>query len=48
MAMRLLLNKLPHLNKQLFRSFILGTVMASLLYQRGLFLLHASASEHEQ
>lgn len=32
-----------YLDTPYFRSFILGTVMASLLYQRGLFLLHASA-----
>lgn len=30
-------------NEVVFRSFILGTVFASLLYQRGLFVLHASA-----
>lgn len=30
-------------NEVILRSFILGTVMASLLYQRGLFVIHSSA-----
>ena len=31
------------INQRILRSFILGTVFASLLYQRGLLVLHASA-----
>ena len=39
----ILIEQAPHLNKLVLRSFILGTIMTSLLYQRGLFVLHASA-----
>ncbi|PKL66947.1 MAG: hypothetical protein CVV28_07775 [Methanobacteriales archaeon HGW-Methanobacteriales-1] len=39
----IIVNSVPDINDLILRSFILGTVMATLLYQRGLFLLHASA-----
>lgn len=39
----IIINPIPQINDLVLRSFILGTVMASLLYQRGLFVLHCSA-----
>ncbi len=39
----ILIDPATDVNDKVFRSFILGTVMASLLYQRGLFVIHASA-----
>ena len=39
----IVMEKAPGVNEVVFRSFILGTIMAALLYQRGLFVLHSSA-----
>lgn len=39
----IIVNPSASINQRILRSFILGTVFASLLYQRGLLILHASA-----
>jgi hypothetical protein len=39
----IIIEEAKDVNEVVLRSFILGTVFASLLYQRGLFVLHASA-----
>lgn len=39
----IIIDPYKNVNEVVLRSFILGTVMASLLYQRGLFVIHSSA-----